>query len=94
MGGLMELFDGIKNSADEATAVVSDEYRVIENIKNDFEQIHIEIETLVATSEENSAMIANIMDSISKQHNSVGLVKSEIGNIKELSDRLREHFTN
>lgn len=92
MGNLLKLFDGIRDSADEASAVVSDEYRVIENVRNDFEQIHVEIETLVATSEENTAMITNIMDSISKQHNCVEVVKTEINSIANLSDGLRTHF--
>ena len=92
MQSLLEVFDDIRKSTDDAHQVVREEYEVIENVKRDFEEIHGEIETLVATTEENTAMITNIAESITKQRDSVGDVKSEIVNISDLSDTLKGHF--
>ena len=92
MQSLLEVFDKIRKSTDDANQVVREEYEVIENVKRDFEEIHGEIETLVATTEENTAMITNIAESITKQRDSVGDVKSEIVNISDLSDTLKGHF--
>ena len=92
MQSLLEVFDDIRKSTDDAHQVVREEYEVIENVKRDFEEIHGEIETLVATTEENTAMITNIAESITKQRDSVGGVKSEMVNISDLSDTLKGHF--
>lgn len=92
MEGLLEVFQGIKDTTANAHNIVRDEYQVIENVKLDFEEIHGEIETLVATSEENAAMITNITESITRQHQSVNVVEKEIASISQLSDSLREHF--
>lgn len=92
MASLLEVFDGIRKSTAEAHEVVRDEYDVIENVRRDFDEIHNEIETLVATTEENTAMITNIADSITRQRDSVGDVESEIVNISDLSDNLKNHF--
>ncbi len=92
MSSLLEVFDGIRGSIEDAHGVVREEYQVIENVKHDFEEINDEIETLVATTEENSAMISNIAESISRQRDSVGDVKTEIVNISDLSNNLKNHF--
>ena len=92
MQSLLEVFDDIRKSTDDAHQVVREEYEVIENVKRDFEEIHGEIETLVATTEENTAMITNIAESITKQRDSVSDVKSEMVNISDLSDTLKGHF--
>lgn len=92
MGELLEVFDGIKKTTENAHDVVREEYEVIEFVKRDFEEIHSEIETLVATTEENTAMIGNIAESISKQHDSVDGVENEISNISDLSSKLARHF--
>lgn len=92
MSSLLEVFEGIRKSTEDAHGVVREEYEVIENVKRDFEEIHGEIETLVATTEENTAMITNIAESIAKQRDSVGDVETEIVNISDLSDTLKNHF--
>ena len=58
-------------------------------MKSGFGDIHSEIETLMATTQENSAMISNIIESIARQHDSVSVMKGEIINISELSEKLR-----
>ena len=92
MVGLLEVFEGIRQSTGEAQDVVQQEYEVIENIRQVFGQIQGEIETLVATNEENSAMIQSIAESIMAQHDSVGDVKEEIVGIAGLSDELKAKF--
>jgi methyl-accepting chemotaxis protein len=92
MGELLKVFDGINDSTAGAHKIVVEEYQVIEAVRQDFEEIHREIETLVATTEENTAMISNIAESISQQHQSVNDMKQEIINISSLSGNLKAHF--
>ncbi len=94
MGGLLEVFEGIRHSTVEAENAVSEQYSVIENIRQNFAAIQDEIETLVATNEENSAMIQSITESISQQQDSVTEVESEINGIAGLSDDLKTQFAN
>ena len=90
----MEVFEGIRHSTVEAENAVSEQYSVIENIRQNFAAIQDEIETLVATNEENSAMIQSITESISQQQDSVTEVESEINGIAGLSDDLKTQFAN
>ena len=62
-------------------------------MKRDFEEIMGEIETLVATTEENTAMIQNITDTIDRQHDAVDDVEKEIIDIAGISNTLKEQFT-
>ena len=57
VGGLMDYFSNINDATDEASQIVDEEYKIIEHAKEHFGNIQQEIETLVATSEENSATI-------------------------------------
>ena len=89
MNMLLDVFAGIQNHSDAAGQVVQDEYQVMETVRKDFEDIHNEIENLVATTEENTAMIQNIAESINMQHESVNSVKNEMNGISGLSENLR-----
>lgn len=51
-----------------------------------------EMETLVATSEENSATIQSISKTIAAQNNSVKNILTEIDEIAGVSTKLEEHF--
>ena len=51
-----------------------------------------EMETLVATSEENSATIQSISVTIAAQNNSVKDILTEIDEIAGVSTKLEEHF--
>ena len=51
-----------------------------------------EMETLVATSEENSATIQSISETIAAQNNSVKDILTEIDVIAGVSTKLEEHF--
>ena len=51
-----------------------------------------EMETLVATSEENSATIHSISETIAAQNNSVKDILTEIDEIAGVSTKLEEHF--
>ena len=64
----------------------------IDNIKQSFGTIQEEMQTLVATSEENSATIEDISQTIVAQNNSIGNILSDIENISEVSEKLQKHF--
>ena len=51
-----------------------------------------EMETLVATSEGNSATIQSISETIAAQNNSVKDILTEIDEIAGVSTKLEEHF--
>lgn len=51
-----------------------------------------EMETLVETSEENSATIQSISETIAAQNNSVKDILTEIDEIAGVSTKLEEHF--
>lgn len=65
---MLEVFGNIRTAESDASAVVGEEYQVIDYVKSGFDNIHSEIETLMATTQENSAMISNIIESIARQH--------------------------
>lgn len=92
MTSLLGVFETIRKSTEDAHGVVQEEYGVIEDVRQEFGQIQAEVETLVASTEENTAMIENIVESIAKQKDSVEGVEGEITNISELSDTLRIQF--
>lgn len=90
--GLLPYFERINSSTEEANSIVAEEYEIIEHVKNHFSNIQDEIETLVATSEENPATIQNITDTISSQNASIEHLSSEIDGISSLSTDLENHF--
>jgi methyl-accepting chemotaxis protein len=92
MGGLLEVFEGIQDSTKDAKGIVQQQYEVIEVVKRDFGEILGEIETLVATTEENTAMIQNITDTIERQHDAVDDVEKDIIDIAGISDDLKAQF--
>lgn len=89
---LLEVFGNINANTQEANTIVTEEFRIIENVKSSFNIIQSEIETLVSTSEENAAMIESINESIANQNHSVEKVSGEIDNIAALSANLKSHF--
>lgn len=93
VNGLLEYFGNINSAADDASRTVSEEYRIIENVKEHFTHIQEEIETLVATSEENAATIQNITETISAQNDSISSISDEIEEIATLSTDLENHFS-
>ena len=92
VGGLMDYFSNINDATDEASQIVDEEYKIIEHVKEHFGNIQQEIETLVATSEENSATIQNITDTITSQNDSIRSISAEIDEISSLSADLEQHF--
>ena len=82
VGGLMDYFSNINDATDEASQIV----------KEHFGNIQQELETLVATSEEYSATIQNITDTITSQNDSIRSISAEIDEISSLSADLEQHF--
>lgn len=91
---LIGKLDNVNSTANEATDVVSEEYNVIGNIKERFDDIQQELDNVAATSEENASMVAEIGNSIVNQTDYVIRLSESIGNIKGTSEKLEEHFNN
>lgn len=92
METLSVVFNDINDTTETANDFVAQEYEIIDSVKKNFDIIQNEIETLVATSEENAAMIESITESIAQQNDSVISVSNEIDNIAALSQDLKNHF--
>ena len=82
----------LSNATAISYSFVQQQYEVIEVVKRDFGEILGEIETLVATTEENTAMIQNITDTIERQHDAVDDVEKDIIDIAGISDDLKAQF--
>lgn len=87
---LSEFFETLYSTTEEAGELVKKEFIIMENIKNSFDSIHGELETVVATSEENSAMIENISGSMKEQNELVNIVFNKLKDIATLSNDLKE----
>lgn len=92
INGLLNYFDNINTATDAANDIVKEEYEIIETIKQSVEHIHEEMQTLVATSEENSATIQTISDTISSQNVSIQDIQLQIDEIAGVSKELKEQF--
>lgn len=92
LNNLGQVLQDINTVTQDAKAVVRDEYEIIKQVKGGFGFIQEEIENLVATSEENCAMLENIGNSISNQHDSILSAETEMDKIGQLSQQLSEHF--
>jgi methyl-accepting chemotaxis protein len=87
---LSEFFKTLNITTKEASELVHKEFVVIEKVKNHFDTIQTELENVVASSEENSAMIQNISASIQEQNTSVKNISSKLSEISSLSSKLKE----
>ena len=92
MDTLVNVLSGINESTEVAHDLVREQYKVIESVKSAFNSVNSDIQTLVATSEENAAMVTNISESIRQQEEAVSHVDNGIEHVLKLSDELKEHF--
>lgn len=92
MDTLVNVLTGINDSTEVAHDLVREQYKVIESVRNAFDSVNSDIQTLVATSEENAAMVSNISESIRQQEEAVSHVDDGIEHVLKLSDELKEHF--
>lgn len=90
VANLSNFFQTMDVTTKEASDLVHKEFVVIEKVKKDFDIIQAELETVVATSEENSAMIQNISSSIDEQNNSVKNISLKLKEISDLSNKLKQ----
>ena len=58
MDTLVNVLTGINDSTEVAHDLVREQYKVIESVRTAFDSVNSDIQTLVATSEENAAMIS------------------------------------
>ena len=92
MDTLVNVLTGINDSTEVAHNLVREQYKVIESVRTAFDNVNSDIQTLVATSEENAAMISNISESIRQQEEAVSNVDDGIEHVLKLSGELKEHF--
>jgi methyl-accepting chemotaxis protein len=90
VSNLAQFFKTLLNITTESKNLVHDEFLAIEKIKRHFDGIHNELETVVATSEENSAMIENISGAVSEQNDSLKKGSEKLNDIVTLSADLKE----
>lgn len=89
---LLEFLGDIMKTTTHASGIVKEEFNIIEDIKQKYDEIQGDLETVVATSEENSAMIVTITESITSQTEAVFSLNDSIGNLKKSSEDLHSHF--
>ena len=92
MDQLIGQFEVVNSSADEATAIVREEYEIIRKVQNEFDDIQRELNTVAATSEENAAMASEIGTNIVNQTENVFRLSDEINHLRTSSQELEEHF--
>ena len=80
----------INTRATDAKAVLGDEFELIKEIEKDFGVISQEVSNVVAVSEENTAMIVNIDDTLKKQVQAVSTTTSQFDEIRVLSEQLTQ----
>ena len=92
MDTLVNVLTGINDSTEVAHDLVREQYKVIESVRTAFDSVNSDIQTLVATSEENAAMISDISESIRHQEEAVSNVDDGIEHVLKLSGELKEQF--
>lgn len=89
MQGLLEQLGTIDERSSDAKEVLTKEFTLIKNIEQNFNQISSEVETVVAISEENTAMISNISETLIGQAEAVEKTSEQFKDITELSGQLQ-----
>lgn len=89
MDELMGLLSNISESTDMVSEVIKKEHQIINQINQNFKVINTEIDTLVGTSEENSAMITVISENIATQGKSIVQVSKELDMIDGLAIKMK-----
>ncbi len=87
---LMGYFNEMASFSENSNALIQKEYSAIGEAKNSFDQIRDELETVVASSQENSATIENISSSIIEQNDSIKKLEEIIQEIGKISSFLAE----
>lgn len=93
MEELIKLLQNINLNTTAAEDVVQEEYQLINDIKQNFEVINGEIESLVACSEENDAMVVSISENIRTQNQAISNCSEELDKIKNIAHQLTEEST-
>ncbi len=87
---LLGFMDTINERATDAKTVLHDEFELIQTIEQDFNTISTEVENVVAISEENTAMITNINETLTNQAAAVGSTSERFEDILKLSEQLNK----
>jgi methyl-accepting chemotaxis protein len=87
---LLNYLGVINDNATGAKQVLDEEFDLIKTIEQNFNLISGEVENVVAISEENTAMIININETLETQTEAVKTTSEKFSDIRELSERLTE----
>ncbi len=87
---LMDHLNSIDGRASEAKSVLDDEFMLIKTIEKNFNTISDEVQNVVAISEENSAMITNINETLANQAAAVNVTSDKFEDITSLSKQLTQ----
>lgn len=87
---LLAHLDVIDERAVEAKNVLNEEFNLIETIEKDFNSISLEVGNVVAISEENTAMITNINETLKNQEDALETTAMQFEDIRSLSEQLTQ----
>lgn len=85
---LTTVLTSVGNETKEFEYIIEEETSIIKNIDSEFDSIANEINTLYNLSEKNSAMVANIAQSIDDQRQSIQNLDKKMLDVNELADKL------
>lgn len=85
MERLMRLLVEIDDTTKTASKIMSEEYKIINQVSSDIDNISSEMGNLTAVGEENSAMVTTINETISHQTSSINELLDQMKQVQKLS---------
>lgn len=89
---VMQIFGTVKNSIDSVNSKLYKEYEMMDNIADRFSNMRIQLETLAAASEENSASTQQVLAMTMVQDDAIKNTAEMIKQIRELGQTLKDQL--
>jgi len=89
---LLNIFEELYIKAKHSEQIIEGEFFIISEVKDDFQVVLKEVQHVVENSNENSAIIESVTNSILGQNNSMLMISESINQIKGLSEKLEEQY--
>ncbi|MCR5323337.1 MAG: hypothetical protein K6E85_08730 [Lachnospiraceae bacterium] len=89
---ILAIFENITSTTLAAKENVDKEYRIIDNVKEQFEQIKHNMNDMVSSTNDSTAAISEIEDAVAEQNNAIKNISDEMKEIAALSDKLDTQF--
>lgn len=93
LSNLLQCMDSISESSVTSQETISKEFNIITKVRDEFNEMLNELESVVAMSEENSSMIQSISSSITTQSAAFEKVAENVGEINKMSIKLANQVT-